>query len=198
MAEVQAVAYAPHAIQVVPEVTKPTAEHPVTHATFVLEQAVHTPEMATKPVEQDVAYGVLHILVPGKQATHAPFDTTNLSLQVVATVVEVHVLAFVEHLTQLGVMKEYPVKQAVATSALAVQVEAPAAVHLVHTDLIKEYPSIHDVYAVALVHTATPVEQAVQDLSVAKKNAAKHTDATEADVQVLAPFEQAIQAPAER
>lgn len=106
-------------------------------------------------------------------------------------------LAFVEHLTQFGVMKEYPVKQAVATSTEAVQAEAPAAVHLVHTELIKEYPSTHDVYAVALVHTATPVEQAVQDLSAAKKNAAKHTEAIEADVQALAPAEQAIQAPLE-
>lgn len=47
MAEVQAVAYAPHAIHVVPEETKPTAEHPVAHAAVVLEQAVHTPETIT-------------------------------------------------------------------------------------------------------------------------------------------------------
>lgn len=79
---------------------------------------------------------------------------------------------------------------------MAVQVLAPAAVHFSHLESIKEYPSIQEVYAVALVHTATPVEQAVQALS-AKKNPSKQEVAPVAS-HALPPFEQAIQAPDER
>lgn len=53
-----------------------------------------------------VAYGVAHVLVPGKQSTQAPLETTKLSLQPVATVVEVQALALAEHLIQSGVTKE--------------------------------------------------------------------------------------------
>lgn len=75
VAEEQAVAPAPHATQVVPEVTKPIVEHPVAQAAVELKHLVHTPETTTYPVEHDEAYGALHTLVPGKQATQDPEDT---------------------------------------------------------------------------------------------------------------------------
>lgn len=79
---------------------------------------------------------------------------------------------------------------------MVVHVLAPAAVHFSHLEEIKEYPSLHEVYAVALVHTATPVEQAVQALS-AKKNPSKQEVAPVAS-HALPPVEQATQAPDER
>lgn len=105
--------------------------------------------------------------MPGRQDIHlVPYKAYSL-LQLVATLVEEHILALVGHFTQLPEISEDPISHAVATIAL-VQVVARDE-HFVQIFAFLKYPVLQVNAIVEDVQVLAYVPQAVQELVVAKK-----------------------------